>query len=278
MGGALTFGKEPPNSREITIACGQCKDCRLKKSVDWAVRCTHEAKCHAENSFLTLTYNDAELPTDGSLHKPHLQKFFKRLRSRTGKEIRYFACGEYGDTTNRAHYHVCLFGHDFGDKKQFKRSGEHILYTSKILTELWGHGNTSIGELNFETAAYTARYSMKKIVGKGCKKYVKLDEETGEIIPLIQPFAVMSLKPAIGRTWLEKFHGDIYNADKDFLILRGKKLKPPTYYDKIYDLIDHDRLSAIKSQRIRNAEPMSEMELHARARITHARATTKTQM
>lgn len=119
---------------------------------------------------------------------------------------------------------------------------------------------------------------MKKTTGKACKRYLRLDEETGELIPLVQPFAAMSLRPAIGREWLEKYHGDIYNADKDFLVLRGKKLKPPKYYDKIYDIINHDRMSSIKSQRILNAEPMTNDELRARAEITHARISSKTQI
>lgn len=238
----------------------------------------HEANIHSENAFLTLTYNNANLPPNGSLKKSDLQRFFKRLRHHTGRQIRYYACGEYGDITNRAHYHACIFGHNFTDRKPFKRVGEHILYTSKQLTQLWGHGNTSIGELTFETAAYTARYVMKKTTGKACKRYVRLDEETGELIPLVQPYAAMSLRPAIGREWLEKYHGDIYNADKDFLVLRGKKLKPPKYYDKIYDIIDHDRMSSIKSQRILNAEPMTNDELRARAEITHARISSKTQI
>lgn len=235
---------------------------------------------HDHNCFVTLTYNDANLPESGSLYKPHLQKFFKRLRKHFGSDtdIRYYACGEYGDNTQRAHYHACIFGIDFHDKIPFKRTGEHTLYISKTLNEIWGHGNTSIGDLTFETAAYTARYVMKKTTGKACKRYVQLDHETGELIPLVQPFAAMSLRPAIGRRWLEKYHGDIYNANKDFVVLRGKKLKPPKYYDTIYDNIDNDRLEEIKSQRIRNAEPLSNAELRARAKITHARMTAKTQL
>lgn len=135
------------------------------------MRCVHEAQLHEENSFLTLTYDDEHLPENGSLHKPDLQKFFKRLRFHTGKEIRYYACGEYGEKTLRAHYHVCLFGHNFSnDRQPFRRIGEHILYTSKTLTDIWGLGNTSIGDLTFESAAYTARYVMKKQTGGLAKK------------------------------------------------------------------------------------------------------------
>ncbi|AXH74210.1 MAG: replication initiator protein [Microviridae sp.] len=278
-GGSLKFGKEPPNHRSVTIACGQCADCRLKKSREWAIRCVHESQLHDRNCFITLTYSDDNLPPHGSLFKPHLQKFFKRLRKHyCSAAIRYYACGEYGDNTNRPHYHACLFGIDFEDKLHFRRIGEHNLYISQKLTDIWGHGQTSVGSLTFETAAYTARYVMKKTMGKGCKRYVRLDEESGELIPLVQPFAAMSLRPAIAKEWIEKYYADIYGADKDFLVWRTKKLKPPAYYDKIYDNIDNDRLSFLKAKRKTDAQPATSAQLRARAKNTHARLIARTQV
>ena len=63
-----------------SIACGQCQGCRLERSRQWAVRCLHESKLHADNCFLTLTYSEEHLPRDGSLHIKHVQDFLKRLR------------------------------------------------------------------------------------------------------------------------------------------------------------------------------------------------------
>lgn len=232
---------------------------------------------HLNNCFVTLTYMDEQLPKDGGLCKTHLQKFFDRLRKRKGS-FRYYACGEYGDNTSRAHYHACLFGIDFDDKLHFRRIGEHNLYISQELNDIWGHGNTSIGSLTFETAAYTARYVMKKTLGKGSQRYCNMDHETGELLPLEQPFSVMSLKPAIGLRWLQKYHGDIYNADKDFVILKNKKMPAPKYYDKIYDTIDSDRLESLKSKRQLNATSLDNAQLRARAKNTHARLLNKSQM
>lgn len=284
-GGPLKFGKEPPNSRAVTIACGQCADCRLKKSREWAIRCVHEAQMHPENCFITLTYSDKNLPQDGSLSQLHLQQFFDRLRKRI-RPFRYYACGEYGDNTQRAHYHACIFGIDFHDKIQFRRIGEHVLYVSNQLNDIWGHGHTSIGNLTFETAAYTARYVMKKTLGKGSPRYVRLDEETGELIPLVQPFALMSLRcrddegnvGGIGSGWLRKYHQDIYGADKDFVILRTKKMPSPKYYDQIYDTIDSDRLESLKAKRQHDATPLTNAQLRARAKNTHARIIAKSQL
>jgi len=241
------------------------------------MRCIHEAALHTDNCFITLTYNDTSLPPNGSLYKPDLQKFLKRLRKQRG-QFRYYACGEYGDTTDRAHYHACLFGIDFHDKRHFRKIGEHNLYTSQQLNDLWGLGNTSIGNLTFETAAYTARYVMKKTVGRGCKRYVRLDEQTGELIPLVQPYAAMSLRPAIGRSWIEKYHGDIYGHDKDALMIRGKKMRPTKYYDKIYDRIDPDHMEYIRHQRIEKLTHPDDNTLRAREENARARVITRKQI
>ena len=96
----------------VTVPCGQCIGCRLERSRQWAVRCIHEASLHEDNCFITLTYDDAHLPTDLSLNVSHFQKFMKRLRKRFGEGIRFFHCGEYGENFGRPHYHACLFTSD----------------------------------------------------------------------------------------------------------------------------------------------------------------------
>jgi len=252
------------------VPCGRCIGCRLEYSRQWATRCYLESTLHLRNCFITLTYSDEHLPEDGSLDKSHLQKFFKRLRKQKGK-FRYFACGEYGEKTLRAHYHACLFGMDFEDKIEFQKNGEHTLYVSQQLNQLWGYGHTSIGALTFETAAYTARYVLKKKLGKGTLPYARLDEETGELIPVVQPYAVMSLRSAIAAQWLPQFHGDIYGHEKDFLVLRGKKMRPPKYFDKLFDKINPLRMEKIKEKRKEEHEPLSIEELRAHEKKTRAR-------
>ena len=81
----------------VTVPCGQCIGCRLERSRQWAIRCTHEASLWEKNCFITLTYNDENLPKDGSLDVTHFQKFMKRLRKKHGAGIRFYHCGEYGD-------------------------------------------------------------------------------------------------------------------------------------------------------------------------------------
>jgi len=138
-------------------------------------------------------------------------------------------------------------------------------------------GFCTLGDVTFDTAAYTASYVHKKL-SKGQHRYVRIDEEPGEIIPLVQPYAAMSLRPAIGRTWIEKYHQDIYGGDKDNFHHQGKTLRPPKYYDKIYDITHNDHLEAIKAKRRQNATGHTYQELRARAEITRARKKLKTQV
>ena len=105
-------------SSYVALPCGQCHGCRLERSRQWAVRCLHESTLHAQNCFITLTYDDANLPTNGSLYYPDFQKFVRSLRD-AGYIFRYYMAGEYGSNFDRPHYHSILFGMHFPDKTYF---------------------------------------------------------------------------------------------------------------------------------------------------------------
>lgn len=160
-----------PGSTFMQVPCGQCVNCRLNHSREWAIRCTHEAQMWDQNCFITLTYNDENLPEGGTLVRKHLTDFFKRLRKHfTGRTIRYFACGEYGSKLQRPHYHVILFNLDFEDKRLYKH-GDFPLYNSDTLSRLWPMGFSVLAGFSFESAAYTARYCVKKITGQKAESH-----------------------------------------------------------------------------------------------------------
>jgi len=203
----------------------------------------HEAQMHEENCFITLTYNPEHLPHDNSLHHDHFQRFIKRLRKGLSpKLIRYYMAGEYGEQRGRPHYHACIFGHTFKDKAFYKKTDAGCnIYTSKELASYWEHinpttgksesiGFSSLGDVTFESAAYVARYIMKKQTGKDSWKHY-VDNQSGTIKQA--EYNKMSLKPGIGTTWLEKYQTDVY--PHDYVIIKGKKVKPPKFYDKIYN-------------------------------------------
>lgn len=228
-----------------TVACGQCMGCRLERSRQWAVRITHETKCHDETCFLTLTYSDENLPKNSSLVKTHVPLFIKRLRkSLEPKKIRYFQCGEYGEQTKRPHYHMILFGHEFPDKKYLKKSGENTLYTSEKLDKLWTYGHCQIGDVTFDSARYVAGYCVDKLTGElGLQEY----ENTGRI----PPFATMSKQPGIGALWLDSFVDDVYPSDE--VLSNGYPALPPAYYDKYLEKTNPELFRKIKENRISRA-------------------------
>lgn len=105
-----------------------------------------EAKEHDQTSFLTLTYDDEHLPDGATLVPRDLQLFIKRLRRATSVPLRYFGVGEYGEESERPHYHVALFGHTDAD-----------------IHHVWGKGMVHAGDLTRESAQYICGYTVKKL-------------------------------------------------------------------------------------------------------------------
>jgi len=255
--GSVVFHDKGDGS-PFEVPCGRCVGCRLDKSRVWALRCVHEASLHDENSFITLTYAPEHLPSDGGLVKEDFQKFMKRLRKKFApRRIRYYMCGEYGDRTNRPHYHALLFGLDFSDREALPPSASGAdLFTSKTLEKVWGKGFVTVGDVTFESAAYCARYIMKKLNGPACevvndetglRPYERFDSRTGEIVEVEKEYCAMSRRPGIARDWIQKFTGDCY--PKDFVTVRGVKVRPPRYYDQYLESVNPDLLDDVKAQR-----------------------------
>lgn len=194
------------------------------------MRCMHEAQLYEANCFVTLTFSDEHLPEDYSVHVEDVQKFMKRLRKKfQHKTIRSFAAGEYGDKDNRPHYHLLLFNHRFLDQKIHSQKNGHKLYTSKTLQSLWPYGYSTVGQLTYQTAAYTARYVMKKIGGdQAAEHYLRVHPLTGKLVQVQPEFATQSNKPGLGTGWYQKFKTDAFPSD--FLIVDGKKHPVPKFY------------------------------------------------
>lgn len=271
IGGPVSFKRPQAHTyTEMDIPCGQCILCRLEHARQWAVRITHEAQLHEENAFITLTYNDENLPEHSSLNYRHLQLFWKRLRKEIGP-IRYYAVGEYGDDTNRPHYHACIFGKAWIEGRTILRKSPSWLWTHPQLERAWGMGHVSIGALTFESAQYTASYVTKKLNNK--KKYVRVDEETGELIALVQPRAFMSRRPAIARTWLDVYGNDTYAHDR--VVIGGQEQKPPKYYDRWLKQRSEIAEGMIKEKRAKEATKLTPEQNRARAENAHARKKAK---
>lgn len=234
------------NDEEITLPCRQCIGCRLDHSRQWATRIMFESQMHDSNSFITLTYDDSNLPYRSSLDYSHFQKFMKRLRKR--HKVRFYMCGEYGSLNFRPHFHACIFGYDFPDRKLFKklRSG-YDLFVSSELQNLWPFGFSSVADLSFDSAAYVARYVLKKVTGDlSDDHYSRVDPDTGELYSLVPEFSRMSLRPGIGSSWYDKYYDDL---DRDYVVINGRKVKPPRYFDKLFRRRNELEFGEVKAER-----------------------------
>lgn len=235
------------------------------------MRCVHEAQLHDENCFVTLTYNDKYLPKNGSLLKRDMELFFKRVRKHylhppkfSSKEeknlwyqaygIRYYYCGEYGEKHERPHYHVCFFNFSFPDAKYWKTENGNKHYRSETLENLWSHGDDRdpighalIGPLTYHSAAYAARYVMKKITGKKAP-----DHYQGRL----PEYTEMSNRPGIAKNWYEKYKNtDVF--PRDYIELNGFKHKVPKYYSRNYELTNPEEYGKLRLDRQERAKKHS---------------------
>ncbi len=256
----------------IELPCGRCIGCRLERSRQWAIRCLHESELFKTNAFITLTYDDKHLPDDGSINVVHFQKFMKRLRKKIyPKKVRFFHCGEYGDQNGRPHYHACLFGYDFPDKILVNDTNGEFQYESALLNKLWGKGLCQTGDVSFASAAYVARYILKKVTGDLAEDHYNSIDTTTGVINIRKPeYITMSRRPGIGQAWYTKFGSDIY--PHDYVIINGKKVRPPKYYDSLLEQNEPILLDSIKNIRkdtaLLNTENNTDQRLSVRKELT----------
>lgn len=238
--------------KPMTLPCGRCIGCRLERSRQWAVRLVHENQLHESSSFLTLTYE--KMPEGESLNVRDIQLFLKRLRkSRGSAKLRFFQCGEYGcddpakcrnprcSHGRRPHHHMILFGEDFRDRRLQIQDSQSGLpqFWSEELEKLWGHGMCTIGEMTFESAAYVARYSLKKVLGDKAEAHYQGRKPE---------YVTMSRRPGIGAGWLKKFgFSNTYNHDS--VVMREREMLPPKFYDKLLEKADPVLYERIKQGR-----------------------------
>lgn len=221
-------GADPTIPRVLAVPCGKCRGCRVDQSLMWSIRGYHESQEHAQNSFITLTYDDANLPRDGKIDKRHLQLFFKALR-RDGTKLRYLACGEYGGQTRRPHYHAIIFGKDWLENAITLTDS---LYTNQTLVDIWGKGHVSIAPVTMASICYVCGYVTKKI-----------DD--------LDTFNLMSRRPGIGHTWLDKYSDDIVRTG--VVSIEGRQYQVP----KRYLAWEEDQFSDLKKERAKHARSLN---------------------
>lgn len=218
------------------VPCGQCLECRIKRAFNWKIRLLHELYSYETACFVTLTYDNEHLPSNGSLVKEDLQKFFKRLRRyyqyKNGEnaKLKYFACGEYGDLLGRPHYHSIIFGlSPVGNDRRLIQSAWKFCKWDKI-------SHKSIGTVTSDSIMYVCGYITKKILGKQSKMAY---EDKG----LIPPFQLQS--QGLGLNYCLS-HQELWQ-EQGFLSFNGKEVGLPRYYKDKINLNDRvDTLASIR--------------------------------
>lgn len=222
VGIAMTDRKRFPEG-SLKVPCGKCVSCRIQKRKEWSMRLKHELNYFDNAMFLTLTYSDEHLPEYDSLKKEHLQLFFKRLRKKYsnaqkfGHKIKYFACGEYGELTERPHYHMILFGLGLNrtDKENVMDSWDYCDWNNLTIRK------KSFGLVEDQSIDYVSGYINKKLSGElADEHYTQLKRE---------PVFKLSSN-GLGERYCKDNEKDL--NEKQMIYLKGKEHSLPRYYIK----------------------------------------------
>lgn len=222
------------------VPCGKCMACRIARARQWALRLLHEMDSWDKAVFITLTYDDKNLPKGEefkfkvedrvgtaqypTLVKRDLQLFFKRLRKNLKKRpIKYYACGEYGENNGRPHYHAIVFGLSTFDKT--------------LIDESWAKGLVHIGTVTYDSCRYVAQYIDKKYDGElGRKVYGSKN--------ISKPFQLVS--QGMGLRFAVKYQDEL--KENLHTTVKGVIVSLPRYYKLKLD-VDANALKALSDKR-----------------------------
>lgn len=199
-----------------------------------------ESQLHKDNAFVTLTYSNKHLPRvslyDATLDPKHVQDWLKRIRKAyTLSPLRYYLVGEYGDDTQRPHYHVALFGFPScrHAQTQYRNGSVRCCVQCHLVADTWGKGNVFLGTLETHSAQYVSGYVTKKMTQKDDPRL----QSHSLLNPLHPEFARMSLRPGIGAnamhdvaSTLMQFNLDTSQDDVPSALRHGSRTLPLSRY------------------------------------------------
>jgi len=227
----------------VPFGCGQCLPCRKQRASVWKHRIMLEASVHEQNLFITLTYNDESVPKSGSLFPRDATLWLKRYRKAIApREIRYFLVGEYGNLTERPHYHIVVFNGRIEDEQ--------------IITTTWDQGFVQVSELVEERAAYICKYVVKSLgrknenLGDRYPEFMRCSKQKGGLGKLAVEGMIERLKQNPHSDKVEAFNFLQYGKAKRPLgrylrdtfessFPKAKSARTEKYEDEKLELIKH---------------------------------------
>lgn len=190
--------KKPFRQGVAAFGCGQCLPCRIKIRRERTHRAMIESLKHGDSAFVNLTYRfecfAGTHENSGSVYRKHVQDFIKRLRSSLSYKIRVFGVGEYGDTTQRPHYHLIIYGYPtctYGRSRYSNRTKD-CCASCDLIRDTWKLGHVYLGDVTKDSCAYVAGYVLKKLTSKNSQfQREALQDRNPE-------FAIYPNKPGLG--------------------------------------------------------------------------------
>jgi len=215
----------------IAVPCGKCPNCAKRYASGWSFRLLTEEKYSDTSYFLTMTYStdNVEYTNNGfkTLNKDHLRAFWKALRKKNSKRIKYYAVGEYGTNTHRPHYHALIFNADLktivGPQAAYALENNLIPMdgTVELESPVWKKGYVTVGRITEASVGYALKYMLKKVTRK---KHARDDRQ--------QEFSAMSKK--LGSQYLthaaRKYHISDLTGRFALKLSNGALAPMPRYY------------------------------------------------
>ena len=136
-----------------------------------------------------------------------------------------------------------------------------------------------MGELTFESAAYVARYCLKKVTGLAAEDHYMQMDEYG-VCSWVEPeYATMSRGGRDGRgiaaEWFDKYVSDVFPRDEVPVPGSGVFKKVPRYYEELFKIEDPLTLEEIKKVRqefkLAHADEYTPERLMAKYKVAKAR-------
>lgn len=241
---------------KIPVPCGKCPECFSRRISGWSFRLMQQDKVSTSAHFITLTYATEHcpiskngFPTLTKGQQSCLTLFFKKLRQahvrlykklrvpiQSQRQLKYYACGEYGSQRSRPHYHVLIFD-----------------CFIELIQPAWEKGQVHYGTVTEASVGYTLKYMCKP----GRIPLHNRDDRQKE-------FSVMS--KGLGASYLSQrmqaWHRNSLEDRQYCPLPDGKKIAMPRYYrDKLYTEQEKKRLAFFASLKEEEPSELNSFEL-----------------